>query len=103
MLHTTIIHNEDGTHYIAEICYLKPGSTTTQLLSQFDTTTGKIDLDVLEPFAGSEMVVIHLYREDDEDNYAINTIFNGVEIEPVSGLKSISYTTVEKIEEPKND
>lgn len=93
MIHITIIHNQDGTHYIESIYNLKPGSTSTTLLAKFDNEAGKINLDVLEPFLGEEANIIHHYLDGNEEDYAVPVLLTEIAVDTTTGLKYMSYVT----------
>ena len=63
------------------------------LLKEFDSETGKIDLEACRPFIGEEIRVHHFF-DNKEKNYTVKGILQEV-ITDSSGIKSIKYQAME--------
>ena len=59
------------------------------LLKEFDSETGKINLDVCKPFIGEEIRIHHFFDEK-EKNYTVKGILEEVAMDS-SGIQSIKY------------
>lgn len=64
------------------------------LLKEFDSESGKIDLEACRPYINSE-IRVHHYFEDKTKNYTVKGILQEVTTDPTTGLKSIKYQTME--------
>lgn len=64
------------------------------LLKEFDSETGKIDLDVCSPFIGKEIRVNHFFNNK-EQNYTVKGVLQEIITDEATGIKSIKYQTME--------
>jgi hypothetical protein len=88
MLQVNIQHGENDSSVKISTLY-----DDNVLLKEFDNETGKIDLDVCNPYIGKEIRVNHFFT-DKENNYTTKGILESVDTDPSTGLKSIKYQTM---------
>ena len=64
------------------------------LLKEFDSESGKIDLEACTPYINQE-IRVHHYFDEKEKNYTVKGILQEVTTDAATGIKSIKYQTME--------
>lgn len=89
MLQIIIEHYKDETVSIQKIC---EDSTVLAVMQD----TGTIDLDVCIPFINQQIEVHHNYVDDNEKSYVLTAKLEAIEIDPITQVKCIRYTPINK-------
>ena len=89
MLQIIIEHYKDETVSVQKIC---EDSTILAVMQD----TGTIDLDVCIPFINQQIEVHHNYVDDNEKSYVLTAKLEAIEIDPITQVKCIRYTPINK-------
>lgn len=89
MLQIIVEHYKDETVSVQKIC--KDSSVLAVMQD-----TGTIDLDVCVPFINQQIEVHHNYVNDNAKSYVLTAKLEAVEIDPVTQVKCIKYTPINK-------
>lgn len=89
MLHVIIEHCKDETVYIQAI--RNDGNILAEIKED-----NSIDLDVCVPYINQEIAVHHIYTDDSSMDYTLTAKLESVEIEPMTHVKCIKYSVVDK-------
>lgn len=89
MLQIIIEHYKDETVSVQKIC---EDSTVLAVMQD----TGTIDLDVCIPFINQQIEVHHNYVDDNEKSYVLTAKLEAIEIDPITQVKCIRYTPINK-------